>query len=63
MAYSASQLLSMSQQELDNLFSSSPSGDHPQWRGTGNGDYRSRHKVQRRDCVADQYLCLEGEDL
>src|ERR1700751_1784232 len=35
MAYSASQLLSMSQQELDSLFASSPAGDIPNGEAEG----------------------------
>lgn len=35
MAYTATQLLSMSQEELDNLFSSSPSGDIPNGEAQG----------------------------
>ena len=35
MTYTSSQLLGLSQQELDDLFSSSPAGDLP--NGEGNG--------------------------
>ena len=63
MAYTAPQLLSMSQEALDNLFSQQSLRRHPQWRSTGNCDHRSRHKVQLGDRVANQYLRLAGKDL
>jgi hypothetical protein len=55
MTYTSSQLLGLSQQELDDLFSSSPAGDIPNGEGNGTAIIAPGTVFSADDRVADQY--------
>ncbi len=63
MAYTAPQLLSMSQEALDNLYLEQSVRRHSRWRGTGNRDHRSWYRILLGNRIVDQYLWLAGKDL
>ena len=63
MAYDVPQLLTMSQKELDELFTQSAAGDIPERRGAGHGDRRAGHHLQCGPRNAHQPLRVAGQDV